>query len=59
MINDENNVISLFPYLNHIFDNLICACGCEYFFLSVNLKAVCVDCRGWMDGCIDLEGDHQ
>lgn len=55
----ENNVVPLFPERTEIFDNLICECGNDKFFISVNLKAVCVDCRAWIDKYIDLSGEHQ
>lgn len=54
-----SNVVSLFPERTEMFDNLICECNCEKFFISVNLKAVCVECRSWMDGHVDLDGSHK
>lgn len=58
-MDEQNNVIILFPEFTEYFDNLICDCGSEKFFISVQLKAVCVNCHCWIDGRIDLEGAHK
>lgn len=58
-MDEANNVISLFPHLTESFDNLICECGSEKFFISVYLKAVCCECYCWMDGNVDLKGSHR
>lgn len=58
-MDEANNIVPLFPNRPVTFDNYICECGSEKFFISVYMKAVCVECYCWMDKEVDLEGSHR
>jgi hypothetical protein len=55
----DDNVIPILK--NSIeFENWICPCGSELFFISVNFRAVCYKCRCWMlDDEIILDGEKK
>ena len=57
-MDEEHNVHKLRANYDIMIENLICECGSETFFISKYLKAVCTECRGFMDS-VDLEGNHR
>jgi hypothetical protein len=45
--NMSDNIIPLFDdYM--MFEHYVCECGSESFFITVDLGAVCSDCRDWL-----------
>lgn len=51
-----DNVIKLRPKYDYAFDCFVCECGSCHFFIAVDMRAVCVNCRHWIKGEIIFDG---